>query len=73
MEQFKAQFETLNIKLDRILRELTRGASFDEDEDEGEMDEEEIELKKLSTKDEFAPEKKEAKAKAPKKAKKAKK
>ncbi len=73
VEQFKAQFETLNIKLDRILRELTQGSSFEEGEDDGDMDSEEIELKKLSTKDEFAPEAKEEKAKTPKKAKKSKK
>lgn len=51
MEQFKAQLEMLNIKLDRILREITQGPSFEEDEeDEEEMDAEEVVLKKMKAK-----------------------
>ncbi len=50
MEQFKEQLEMLNIKLDRILREITQGPSFEDDEEDEEMDAEEIELKKLKSK-----------------------
>ena len=63
VEQFKAQFDMLNIKLDRILREITQGPSFEDegDEDDEEMDAEEVELTKIKETS--------VKVKAPKKAK----